>query len=143
MLLVCADGLTVTGSRPAVCRWMPSTGHGCRDATLARLPAQLMIDHNGKFLESVQPDHAGFRSLLRLLDSGRCWVKLLAPYQTSRSGPPNYDDVSVLAHALVQAKLLGSGLLFAVLAGANRGFGCTALRLFRRGGDRGGGCRAA
>ena len=41
--------------------------------------------------------------MLRLLDSGRCWVKLSAPYETSVVGAPLYDDVSVLARALVQA----------------------------------------
>jgi D-galactarolactone isomerase len=70
---------------------------------LRRLPGDLVIDHNGKFLEPVQPDHAGFQTLLRLLDSGRCWVKLSAPYETSKAGPPRYDDVSVLARALVKA----------------------------------------
>lgn len=70
---------------------------------LRRLPGDLVIDHNGKFLEPVQPSHAGFQTLLRLLDSGRCWVKLSAPYETSKAGPPRYDDVSVLARALVKA----------------------------------------
>ena len=72
-------------------------------AMLARLPCDLVIDHNGKFLEPVPPEHPGFQTLLRLLDSGRCWVKLSAPYETSKVGPPRYDDVSVLARALVQA----------------------------------------
>ena len=70
---------------------------------LRRLPGDLVIDHNGKFLEPVPPEHAGFQALLRLLDSGRCWVKLSAPYETSKAGPPRYDDVSVLARALVEA----------------------------------------
>ena len=73
------------------------------EATLRRLPCNLVIDHNGKFLEPVQPDHPGFQALLRLLDSGKCWVKLSAPYETSRVGPPHYDDVGVLAKALVKA----------------------------------------
>jgi D-galactarolactone isomerase len=70
---------------------------------IARLPAEAVIDHNGKFLEPVPPDHPSFRALLSLLDRGRCWVKLSAPYETSRSGPPGYDDVSALARALVAA----------------------------------------
>lgn len=70
---------------------------------LTRLPGDLVIDHNGKFLEPVPVEHAGFQTLLRLLDSGRCWVKLSAPYETSKAGPPRYDDVSVLARALVKA----------------------------------------
>ena len=36
-----------------------------------------------------------------LVDSGRCWVKLSAPYHGSRAGPPHYADVSTLAVALI------------------------------------------
>lgn len=68
---------------------------------LAKLPVPLVIDHNGKFMEPVATDHPGFRSLLRLLDAGNTWVKLSAPYETSKIGPPHYDDVSALARALV------------------------------------------
>ena len=67
----------------------------------ARLPVPLVIDHNGKFLEPVATDHPGFQTLLRLLDAGNTWVKLSAPYETSKTGPPHYEDVSTLAHALV------------------------------------------
>jgi D-galactarolactone isomerase len=72
------------------------------EAVLQRLPATLVIDHVGKFLEPVAPDHPGFRVLLRLLDNGRTWVKLSAPYETSKAGPPYYDDVGKLAKALVR-----------------------------------------
>jgi D-galactarolactone isomerase len=61
-----------------------------------------VVDHIGKFLEPVAPAHEGFRALLRLLDSGRCWVKLSAPYETSKTGAPKYEDVGRLARALVQ-----------------------------------------
>jgi D-galactarolactone isomerase len=70
---------------------------------LQRLPATLSIDHVGKFLEPVDPDHPGFRALLRLLDNGRTWIKLAAPYETSRLGPPYYDDVGKLAKILAKA----------------------------------------
>lgn len=73
------------------------------EARLRALPCLLTIDHIGKFLEPVGTDHPGFQSLLRLLDAGRTWVKVSAPYETSRIGPPNYDDVSMLARALVAA----------------------------------------
>jgi D-galactarolactone isomerase len=72
-------------------------------ARIGRLPAEVVIDHNGKFLDPVPPSHPAFRALLALLDGGRCWVKLSAPYETSQSGPPAYDDVSALARALVAA----------------------------------------
>jgi D-galactarolactone isomerase len=70
---------------------------------IGRLPVEAVIDHNGKFLEPVPPSHPAFRALLALLDGGRCWVKLSAPYETSKSGPPAYEDVSALARALVAA----------------------------------------
>lgn len=70
---------------------------------LLALPLEVVIDHNGKFLEPVPTSHPGFQSLLRLLASGRCWVKLSAPYETSKVGPPLYHDVTVLARALVNA----------------------------------------
>lgn len=73
------------------------------EARLAGLPCQVSIDHNGKFLTPVPVSHPGFQALLRLLDGGHVWVKLSAPYETSQSGPPRYDDVSVLARALAAA----------------------------------------
>jgi D-galactarolactone isomerase len=60
-----------------------------------------VIDHVGKFLEPVPPEHESFRALLRLLDTGRCWVKLSAPYEVSKTGAPKYEDVSRLAKTLV------------------------------------------
>ncbi|MEE8203083.1 MAG: amidohydrolase family protein [Alphaproteobacteria bacterium] len=76
---------------------------GEREAALRRLPGTLVIDHVGRFGEPVGVDHPGFRALMRLVEGGRCWVKLSMPYDGSRVGPPNYDDVGVLAKALVRA----------------------------------------
>jgi D-galactarolactone isomerase len=72
------------------------------EARIRRLPGKFVIDHNGKFLEPVGTDHAAFRTLLSLIDTGRCWVKLSAPYETSKTGGPKYEDVSKLARALVK-----------------------------------------
>jgi D-galactarolactone isomerase len=72
------------------------------DAIL-RLPCPVVIDHNGKFLEPVPPDHSGMTSLLRLLGSGKVWVKASAPYETSRTGAPHYADVGDVAKRLIAA----------------------------------------
>jgi D-galactarolactone isomerase len=74
---------------------------------LLALPVDCVIDHVGKFLDPgpPPPDDPAFLALLRLLDGGRCWVKLSAPYESSRSGPPDYTDVSRLARALVASHL--------------------------------------
>jgi D-galactarolactone isomerase len=72
------------------------------EAQIKRLPGKFVIDHTGKFLEPVAPDHPAFRSLLNLVDTGRCWVKLSAPYETSKTGAPKYEDVGRLAKTLVK-----------------------------------------
>ena len=72
------------------------------EAQIKRLPGKFVIDHIGKFLEPVPPDHPGFRSLLRLVDTGRFWVKLSGAYMMSKSGPPLYSDMGTLAKALVK-----------------------------------------
>lgn len=72
------------------------------EAQIKRLPGKFVIDHTGKFLEPVSTDSAPFRSLLNLVDTGRCWVKLSAPYETSKTGAPKYEDVGRLAKALVK-----------------------------------------
>ncbi|MGE3147232.1 MAG: amidohydrolase family protein, partial [Pseudorhodoplanes sp.] len=59
--------------------------------------------HVGKFLEPVPVEDANFQALLRLVGEGRTYVKLAAPYETSKLGPPTYDDVGALAKALVRA----------------------------------------
>jgi D-galactarolactone isomerase len=74
-----------------------------REAQIRSWPGRVVIDHAGKFLEPVPPDHAAFRCLLRLVESGRVWVKLSAPYEVSKAGPPLYDDVGRLAKLLVRA----------------------------------------
>jgi len=69
---------------------------------IRRLPGRFVIDHIGKFLEPVTTAQEPFRALLRLVDTGRCWVKLAAAYETSKTGAPTYHDVSRLARALVK-----------------------------------------
>jgi D-galactarolactone isomerase len=72
-------------------------------ANIDDLPVTRVIDHNGKFMEPVSTDSPAFATLLDMLAGGHTWVKLSAPYETSKSGPPHYEDVSALAHALAAA----------------------------------------
>ena len=69
---------------------------------IAALPCDVVIDHVGKFLAPVAINDAPFQALARLLDNGRTWVMLSAPYESSRDGPPHYADVSALARDLVR-----------------------------------------
>ena len=72
-------------------------------ALIDRLPCKLVIDHTGKFLEPVSTSDPAFKTLLSLLEREGRWVKLSAPYETSKLGPPHYGDVAALARALVQS----------------------------------------
>ena len=73
-----------------------------REALIKRVKGTLVVDHVGKFLEPVPADHPAFRVLVRLVENGRTWVKLSAPYEVSKAGPPYYDDVGALAKVLVK-----------------------------------------
>ena len=70
------------------------------EAMLNRVPGKLVIDHIGKFLGPTQPDSEAFLCLRRLLDKGNCWVKLSAPYESSRNDAPEYADVAPLMRVL-------------------------------------------
>jgi D-galactarolactone isomerase len=72
------------------------------EAMLARLPCRLVIDHVARFMGPVEPDSEPVRALCRLLDSGRCWIKISAPYESSRSGPPGYDDIAWIARLVAR-----------------------------------------
>jgi D-galactarolactone isomerase len=67
---------------------------------LLRLPVGLVVDHVGRFMPTVEPDSPAFAALLTLIDHG-AMVKLSAPYESSGTGPPDFDDVTRLVDALV------------------------------------------
>ena len=68
---------------------------------LVALPVPLVVDHVGRFMPPVTPDDDRFRALLTLIDTGRCWVKLSAPYESTHEGAPHYPTVASLVDVLV------------------------------------------
>jgi len=74
-----------------------------REDMLKRLPCELVIDHVGRFMGPVSTSDKAFKTLLRFLETGRCWVKLSAPYESSKSGPPDWTDIIPEARALANA----------------------------------------
>jgi D-galactarolactone isomerase len=99
------DALTEVSARIAPLGWninLQLDGHTLPqyESLLARLPSKLVIDHLGKFLAPVTPQSEGFASLCRLLDGSRCWIKLSAPYESSRTGAPEFGDVAWLVRDL-------------------------------------------
>ena len=82
-----------------------------REALLNKLPCDLVVDHVGRFMGPVPLSDAAFKTLLGFLERGRCWVKLSAPYESSESGPPGWEDVSAEAREL--ARLAPERMLWA------------------------------
>jgi 2-pyrone-4,6-dicarboxylate lactonase len=68
---------------------------------LSRLPVPLVIDHMGHLEPGLGLGQPGARSLLRLVESGRAWVKL-CPYRYDLAGFP-YAEAGELARALSAA----------------------------------------
>jgi D-galactarolactone isomerase len=100
------DALETMAARVAPFGWhlqfqFDATEFTTHAARLARLPCDIVIDHIGRFAAPIDMNDANVRAFRGLVDSGRCWVKLSAPYHGSRSGPPHYEDVSTLAIALI------------------------------------------
>ncbi len=75
-----------------------------REALIRRLAEKVtvVLDHTGKFLEPVPVEHPAFQTMLGLMKTGDFYAKVSGPYETSKVGAPNYDDVSVLAKELVR-----------------------------------------
>ena len=65
---------------------------------LRELPTGLVIDHVGRFMPPVTPDSREAEALSSLLETGRTWVKLSAPYESST----DLSLVEPLANALIE-----------------------------------------
>ena len=70
---------------------------------LAEFPVDVVFDHFGYMPAAKGVDETGFRRLLRLVESGRCWVKLSAAYRLTAWHTHGYAAVAPLARALVAA----------------------------------------
>ena len=69
---------------------------------LRRLPVDVVFDHMGHVPAAAGVGHPGFAALLGLMQQGRFWAKLSAPYRLSELPYP-YDDVTPFARALIAA----------------------------------------
>ncbi|NIW25669.1 MAG: amidohydrolase family protein [Gammaproteobacteria bacterium] len=76
--------------------------HPSLDTALADLPVDLVFGHLGYLRPGAETIDPGFQALLRLLETGRSWVKLTGPYRLTREALP-YSAVRPFADALVRA----------------------------------------
>jgi 2-pyrone-4,6-dicarboxylate lactonase len=72
---------------------------------LQRCPVPLVFDHLGRVRGGEGVNAPGFKVILRLL-TGRedCWTKISSWYRLSDSGPPHYEDMKPLVHALLRER---------------------------------------
>lgn len=71
---------------------------------MEKLPVDVVIDHVGRTPPENGVNDPGFQALLRFMESGKCWVKISAPYLATTDGPPHYADVGDKVRALVDVR---------------------------------------
>ena len=69
---------------------------------LTSIRSNWILDHHGKFLSGVTPDDPRIDAVKQLIDKGNCWFKLAACYESSRAGPPDYDDIAAVARVIAE-----------------------------------------
>ena len=79
----------------------PSVIEGLKDR-LMTAPVPIVIDHFGEAKAALGVEQPGFPTLLTLVQKGKVYVKLSAPYHLS-SKEPDFSDVAPLAKALIAA----------------------------------------
>jgi predicted TIM-barrel fold metal-dependent hydrolase len=67
---------------------------------LLGLPGTIVVDHLGMFDPRLGLESAGFTAILRLLDSGRVWVKLSGPMRAAREEDYPYPGITPFARRL-------------------------------------------
>jgi predicted TIM-barrel fold metal-dependent hydrolase len=72
------------------------------DKLLANFPVEVVFGHLGYMKTDKGLDAPGYAALLRLMKTGRAWVKLTGPYRISTGTLP-YADVTPYAQALMDA----------------------------------------
>jgi 2-pyrone-4,6-dicarboxylate lactonase len=72
------------------------------DRLLADFPVPTVYGHLGYMRTDKGIATPGFQALLRMMQSGRAWVKLTVPYRISTQPLP-HADTNVYAHALIKA----------------------------------------
>lgn len=70
---------------------------------LLALGNTIVIDHIGRVRADEGVDAPGYRALLEMLDSGRCWVKISALHRTSLQAYP-WSDMTPLVQGVIHAR---------------------------------------
>jgi 2-pyrone-4,6-dicarboxylate lactonase len=68
---------------------------------MRELEIDYILCHIGMFLAQDGPQQPGYGEMIELARSGRCWLKLTAPYRFATA--PDYADAKPMVQALVNA----------------------------------------
>jgi predicted TIM-barrel fold metal-dependent hydrolase len=68
---------------------------------MRELEMDCILCHIGMFTAKEGPEQPGFREMIELADSGRCWLKLTAPYRFAAA--PAFQGAAPMVQALVNA----------------------------------------
>ncbi len=68
---------------------------------LLDLPCPIVLDHYAKFIDALPVDHPAVQAALKLLESGKGWVKLTAPYAGRHMRPEPWPELICLARAFL------------------------------------------
>ena len=72
------------------------------ESVLARVPNAFVLDHLGRIRADESLNSPGYRSLLRLLDTDRCWIKLASLYRLSQQPHPFLDLLPMIHDVLAR-----------------------------------------
>lgn len=102
------EQLTAISRRLAPLGWhmqffRPAAEIAAQESTLLALPTPIVLDHLGHVDMPGGMNSPGYRTIRKLLDTGRCWIKVSGAYIDSKSGPPDYADTSALAKSYIAA----------------------------------------
>lgn len=71
-------------------------------AMLQGLPCPVVFDHMGRLPQPVLESDA-YKTMRRLLDGGRTWIKVSGAYLNTKMGPPGYNDATAVAQSFIKA----------------------------------------
>lgn len=82
--------------------WMAAEAAVEMERFLLRLSSAIVFDHRGHIPQPAGVKHPVYKTICRLLDQGKTWVKLSALYHDSAVGEPTYTDTVKIGEAFVR-----------------------------------------
>jgi len=97
------DGLAAVDAKARDAGWVMAVQFdGSRlpklEPQLSGIRSNWILDHHAKIFDGATPAHVD--AIKRLIDTGRCWFKFAACYESSRLGGPEYADIAEVARQI-------------------------------------------